>query len=188
MKKYTLIHRLLHFIIGVSMLGLFITGFLRMNWMNRNNVSNVIESQVSKNNLHIPQESLKAIGRQLLEPMWQWHAVFAYSILLFFTLRIIYMIAKGIRFPNPFSINSNWKEKFQGSVYILFYSLVFIDIITGFYMMWGDGTYQSVLEPIHKYSLYWFPIFFVLHILGIVIGELTNDSGVVSKMINGKEK
>ncbi|MCI0921104.1 cytochrome b/b6 domain-containing protein [Sphingobacterium rhinopitheci] len=188
MKKYSLPHRVLHFIIGVSMLGLFITGFLRMNWMNRNNLANIIESQESTNHLQIPKESLNAIGQQLLAPMWQWHIIFAYSILLFFTLRIVYMITQGIRFPNPFNHRLTWKEKFQGIVYILFYALVFIDIITGFYMMWGGGTYKSLVEPIHKYSLYWFPIFFGLHIIGIVIGELTNESGIVSKMINGKEK
>lgn len=187
MKKYTLHHRLLHWLIGVYMLGLFLTGFLRMEWMNRKNLAKIIKTQLANDNLKTSKESLQIIGKQVLEPMWEWHVVFAYSIVVLFTLRIIYMLVKGIKFPNPFSANSTIKQKFQGIIYILFYTLVLIDIITGFYIMWGDGSYKDVLEPIHKYSLYWFPIFLVLHIAGTVLDEITTKSGVVSKMINGKD-
>lgn len=187
MKKYTIIHRALHFFIGISMLILFGTGFLRMEWMNKRNLAQLIETQALKNHIIFPEASLKMIGSQLLEPMWKWHIYFAYAILVFFTLRLIYMKIKGIRFPNPFAKQTTFKEKLQGITYILFYLLIFVDIITGFYILWGEGTYKSVLEPIHKYSLYWFPIFFILHLIGIVTEEITKKTGITSKMINGKE-
>lgn len=98
------------------------------------------------------------------------------------------MLVKGIRFPNPFLKSTSNKEKFQGIIYLLFYLLVLVNIITGFYLMWGDGTYKPLFEPVHKYSLYWFPAFLGLHFLGILIAELSTQSGIVSKMINGKEK
>ncbi len=187
MKKYTAIHRILHFGIGVAMLVLFCTGFLRMKWMGKKNISQIVEGQLNKNHVELPKDSLKIIGKQLLEPMWQWHVYFAYAILFLFTIRIIYMFAKGIRFPNPFSKQSTTKEKFQGSIYFLFYFLVLVDICTGFYLLWGNGDYKEIAETIHKYSLYWFPIFFILHILGIFLEEITHKSNIVSKMINGKE-
>lgn len=185
MKKFSIQHRLLHFVIAVAMIALFITGFLRMTWMNKGTVSQVIQQELTTENIEVSKDTLGTIGKALLAPMWQWHIIFAYVILAFFTFRLIYMFAKGIKFPNPFNGSISVKERFQGLIYILFYLLVLIDIITGFYIMWGDGTYKAILEPIHKYSLYWFPIFFNLHLGGIFIAEVTTKPGIVSKMING---
>ena len=104
MKKFTLTHRLLHWTIGISMIMLFLTGFLRMEWMSKKNLSALITNEVSKEGLNISDATLKTIGRSSLEPMWQWHEIFAYIALGLFTVRIVYMLVKGIRFPNPLKV------------------------------------------------------------------------------------
>ncbi|MEZ4890895.1 MAG: cytochrome b/b6 domain-containing protein [Crocinitomicaceae bacterium] len=63
--------------------------------------------------------------------MWQWHEVMANVMLFLFLARIIYMLASGIRFPNPFKKSISIKERLQGLVYIYFYVFVFISIVTG---------------------------------------------------------
>lgn len=186
MKKFTLAHRLLHWTIGIAMLILFLTGFLRMQWMNKKNLSFIITQETAKEGLSISESTLKTIGKSSLQPMWEWHELFAYIILGLFVLRIAYMIIKGIRFPNPFK-HSTSKEKCQGFIYLIFYGLVLMNIITGFYLMWGDGTYKEQMEELHKTGIYWFPIFFLIHLLGIVYDEMSKKSGIVSKMINGKD-
>lgn len=183
-NKFTGFHRLLHWIMALAMPILFITGFLRMYWMNKHHIVSVIESKVGA---AIPKEQMTDIAKAIREPMWQWHELFAHVMIFSFIARIIYMIVKGIRFPNPFKKNTALKERLQGFTYVYFYVFVFISASTGicinkgFFPEWGDS-----IEMVHKWGVYWFPIFIVLHLVGIVIAEHSNKKGIVSKMIGGE--
>ena len=96
------------------------------------------------------------------------------------------MLVEGIRFPNPFSKSLAVKERFQGFIYIYFYVFVLISAVTGNFIKYEIlSNYKDVIENTHKWGLYWFPIFIVLHLLGIVIAELTTKKGITSKMIGG---
>lgn len=185
-NKFTTLHRLLHWVIAFSMFILFLTGFLRMKWMNKKVIAAVIESKTSAENIFLSNETLKAITKTIQAPMWQWHEIAAYVILIAFIVRVIYGVKEGFYFPNPFSQKTSAKDKLQGLIYFLIYFLIFTSIITGFYLKWGNGSYKSIMEPIHKWGIYWFPIFIIIHFAGVVIGELTNKNGITSKMINGK--
>lgn len=109
-QKFTIFHRLLHWIMALAMPVLFITEFLRMYWMNKNHITGIIESKTSA----IPKEQMTEIAKSIREPMWQWHEVFAHIMIFSFLTRIIYMLVKGIRFPNPFKSNQPLKERLQG--------------------------------------------------------------------------
>ena len=183
-SKYTALHRLLHWTMALAMPILFITGFLRMYWMNKNHIVSLIENKVGT---VIPKEQMSDIAKAIREPMWQWHEVFAKVMILSFIARIIYMLVKGIRFPNPFKRNTSLKVRFQGFTYIYFYLFVFISATTGiciekeFFPSW-----ENEIETIHKLGIYWFPIFIVLHISGILIAEFSSNKGITSKMIGGE--
>lgn len=184
-NKFTALHRILHWIIAFSMFILFLTGFLRMEWMNKKVVSTIIETKAATENISLSAETLKTIVKSIQAPMWEWHEITAYVILIAFIIRVLYSLINGFRFPNPFSQKTSAKNKFQSIIYILIYFLIFCSIITGFYLKWGNGDYKSFMEPIHKWAIYWFPIFIIIHFSGIVIGELTNKKGITSKMIGG---
>lgn len=183
-NKFTALHRLLHWVSALAMSVLFITGFLRMYWMNKNHMVSVIETKVGT---AIPKEQMTDIAKTIREPMWEWHEIFAYVMIVAFIARIIYMIVKGIRFPNPFKKNIGMKERLQGFTYVYFYVFVFISASTGiclekgFFSQWGDN-----IEMIHKWGIYWFPIFIVLHLGGLLIAEHSSKKGIVSKMIGGE--
>ena len=113
-NKFTVFHRILHWTMALAMPILFITGFLRMNWMNKHHIVAIIEGETEM----IPKETMTAIATTIREPMWQWHEVFAHVMIFSFIARIIYMIVKGIRFPNPFKKNTALKERLQGFTYV----------------------------------------------------------------------
>lgn len=181
-RKFTLLHRLLHWVMAIAMPVLFITGFLRMYWMGKVAVSDALSSQ----GVEVTTDQAKAVYKALREPMWQWHEVFANVMILAFLARIIYMLSKGIRFPNPFRGNQTLKAYLQGFIYVYFYVFVFISAFTGiciekgFFIQWED-----TIESVHKWGIYWFPIFIGLHIVGIVLAELSDKKGITSKMIGG---
>lgn len=184
-KKFTVIHRILHWLIALAMPVLFITGFLRMFWMNKNGMVDVIESKTAASPL--PKDVMTDIAATIRHPMWEWHEIFANIMIGAFILRILYMIFKGIRFPNPFNSSLVLKERLQGFVYIYFYLFVFISAFTGVCIQYGLlESYGETIEMVHKWGLYWFPIYIVLHLLGIVIAEHTTKKGIASKMIGGE--
>ena len=183
-KKFTIIHRLLHWTIAIVMPIMFVTGFLRMFWMNKNGMVAIIESKTAATPL--PKEVMTDIASTIRHPMWEWHELFANVMVAAFIGRIIYMIVTGIRFPNPFNSRITLKERLQGFVYIYFYLFVFLSAFTGICIQYHLlDSFHEEIELIHKWGLYWFPIYIVLHLAGIAIAEHSDKKGIASKMIGG---
>jgi len=187
MKTYTALHRLLHWVLALLIFVLFTTGFLRMYWMSKKTVSAAVSKELEMQNLNLDKESLRNIGNALLEPMFQWHVYAAYVITFAFLARVIYMVVKGIKFPNPFSKTTANKDKIQGFMYLGFYILIAVQILTGGILKFeiGSESFSEVAEKIHKFAVYWTPVFILLHFAGIAIAENTNRKGITSKMIGG---
>src|SRR5690606_11729928 len=181
-QKFTALHRVLHWIMAITMPILFITGFLRMYWMGKQAVADAIASQ----GIEVTKEQAKAVYKVLREPMREWHFIFAHVMIFAFLARIIYMLVKGIRFSNPFKSNQPFKERLQGFTYIYFYVFVFISAITGICIEKGFfPEWKANIETVHKWGIYWFPIFILLHLTGILIAEFSAKKGITSKMIGG---
>ncbi|PWH85741.1 cytochrome b/b6 domain-containing protein [Brumimicrobium oceani] len=182
--KFTPLHRFLHWTIAVAMTVLYGTGFLRMYWLNKHKMVDIIASKTQA----LPKEEMTEIAKAIRAPMWEWHVSFAYVMVFAFLVRIIYMIAKGIKFPSLFNSKLPMKERLQGSIYLFFYVFVFVSMFTGVSLKQGFfPEMKDSIETVHKLGIYWFPIFILLHIAGILIAEYTNKKGISSEMISGKE-
>lgn len=182
-NKFSLFHRSLHWVMALAMPVLYLTGFLRMYWMNKNQIVEIIASKTSA----IPKEQMVDIAKSIRAPMWQWHEWFSYIIIISFVARIIYMITKGIRFQNPFKSKQPLKERLQGFTYVYFYLFIAILAITGICMQQNlFPAWKGTIESLHKLGIYFFPIFIVLHFAGIIIAEVSDKKGITSKMIGGE--
>jgi cytochrome b561 len=183
-NKFTKLHRLLHWVAAVAMTVLFITGFLRMKWMSKGAIADAINNKTLE--APLSKEQIGSIIKTIREPMWQWHEIFAKVMIITLIVRIIYMLLKGIKFTNPFKSNVTFKERIQGLTYVYFYVFVFISACTGICLENGFfANYEDAIEDIHKWGLYWFPIFIILHIGGVYIAEHSKQKGITSKMISG---
>lgn len=186
-SRFTMTHRGLHWIMAVAMTVLFITGFLRMTWMNKNRIIDVITEKTPATS--ISKDVMTNIAKAIRAPMWEWHVIFAYVMVIAFVARIIYMLVKGIKFPNPFKNNQSFKARLQGFTYIYFYAFVLINVVTGICLKFSLlSAWKEGIEATHKFGIYWFPVFLLLHFAGIAIAEHTNERGVVSKMIGGESE
>ena len=187
MKKNTVLHRSLHWIIALGMSVLFITGFLRMYWMSKTVITTAINKNVEIQSLNLDKQALRPIVHSIQSPMFDWHVYAAYLITFAFIARVVYMLAKGIKFPNPFSKNTLNKDKFQGLMYLAFYLLIAIQIVTGAILKYdlGSESIRDLSETVHKFAVYWTPAFILLHFVGIAISENTNRKGIASNMIGG---
>ncbi|WP_034690633.1 cytochrome b/b6 domain-containing protein [Kaistella palustris] len=187
MKKFTALHRLLHWISAFAILVLFTTGFLRIFWMSKASITAAVTKDPQIQNLNLNRDSLRTIAHSLQDPMFQWHIYAAYLITFAFVVRIIYMLMKGIEFPNPFSKNVTMNDRFQGMTYVLFYAFVALQIVTGGILKFdiGPDSLSGIAETTHKLAVYWAPLFILVHFAGIAISESINRKGISSKMIGG---
>ena len=54
--KYSKIYRIMHWAIALTFILLLITVFLRLTWLNKHNVSNIIQDYLSNNNLTLTED------------------------------------------------------------------------------------------------------------------------------------
>ncbi|MTG96920.1 MULTISPECIES: cytochrome b/b6 domain-containing protein [Myroides] len=187
-KVYSSFYRLIHWLIAITMLLLLLTIVLRMTWLNKANMSEIITSYAASNHIEMSKGEVVNLAREIREPMWIWHIYFGYTLLGLFVVRILAGVFTIIQFQNPFSNNITPKVRFQRFVYIVFYLCIFGSLVTGLMLEFGITKYVTLIKSLHKASIYYFVGFLVLHFLGILIAEFTYERGIVSRMINGRDK
>ena len=99
---------------------------------------------------------------------------------------MMHLYFNGIIFPNTLKKDKILKQKVQVWAYLIFYFLMAISLISGFFIVKGPIKYKDFLETIHVQSLYYVILFVIVHMAGIIVAELSDGKGIVSKMINGK--
>ncbi|MCH2229697.1 MAG: cytochrome b/b6 domain-containing protein [Crocinitomicaceae bacterium] len=182
-KKYSLAYRMLHWAIAFSMLFMLLTIFLRLNWMNKHNMADIMTAGLNELNLSIGEDEAISIAKSIRRPMWNWHVYIGYVLVGLYCLRMILMVKEGWKF----SFNGKLKEKFQSWSYALFYLLLASALISGLIIEFGPREYKHTTEEFHELSLYWLVVFIVIHFVGLIIAERYDNKGVVNKMITGRD-
>lgn len=187
-KVYSGFYRLMHWLIAITMLLLLLTIVLRMTWLNKGNISDIILNFSASHNIPMEKGNAINLAREIRQPMWIWHIYLGYILLGLFVVRILAGVFTIIQFQNPFRNNITPKVRFQRFVYIIFYLCVFSSLVTGLMLEFGITKYVVFVKTVHKASIYYFIGFLVLHFIGIVLAEFTYERGIVSRMINGRDK
>jgi len=71
--KYSRIYRIVHWAIAIAFLLLLITIFLRLTWMNKENLADIIEAYLGSTDQSLTREQLIILANQIRKPMWDWH-------------------------------------------------------------------------------------------------------------------
>jgi cytochrome b561 len=184
-KRFNLAHRIIHWAIAFTVLFLLLTILLRMGWMNKDHIGNIIQQNQDRSNIHIDIKDAAVIGKAVRKPMWNWHVLAGYTLIGLYLVRMMLTAVQGIAYKSPFSKKTSAKEKFQAWVYIVFYSLLAVSLFTGFMIQNGPKSLQHDMELVHVQSLYYLVTFIVLHIGGVMLAELGREKGIISRMISG---
>lgn len=186
--KFSPLHRFLHWSIALAIILILITVFLRLGWMNKNVMADVIFKHLQEKQINISKEETLSIAKEIRGNMFNWHVYIGYLLMGLYIIRILYLLIKGPMFENPLSKNSTNKKKLQSIIYIIFYIGLGITLITGVFIENGHKEYKKSVESIHQLSLYFMLGFLILHLAGIFLAEKTSEKGIVSAMINGGNK
>ncbi|WP_171017363.1 cytochrome b/b6 domain-containing protein [Maribacter sp. ACAM166] len=188
MTKYSKLYRIIHWAIAVSFLLLLITIFLRLTWMNKNNVASIIQDYLSGTNQVLSQDQLITLAKKIRQPMWDWHVYIGYVLTGLFSLRFILPFFGQMKFQNSFGKNLSLKEKFQKYTYLIFYLFVIISLTTGLIIEFGRKELKSTMEEIHVLGIYYLIVFIGIYLAGVLIAEFTDQKGIISRIISGSKK
>jgi cytochrome b561 len=166
---------------------LLITIFLRLTWMNKYNVAEIIGDFLKNTDQSLPQDDLIVLAKKIRQPMWNWHIYMGYVLTGLFFIRFTIPLFGFMKFQNPRAEKLTAKEKFQRWTYIIFYVCVVISLVTGLIIEFGPKVYKKDMETIHVQSLYYLIPFIVLHLGGVFYAELTNQKGLISRIISGSK-
>ena len=185
---YSKIYRILHWSIAITFTLMLITIFLRLTWMNKFNVAEIIGNYLNKNDVVLSQDQLIVLAKQIRQPMWDWHIYLGYVLSGLFLIRFTLPFFGEMKFQNPLDKKATTKEKFQKLIYIIFYVCVIISLITGLIIKFGPKEFKKSMESIHELSIYYLVAFIVLHLVGVLISEFIDDKGIISRIVSGEKK
>lgn len=184
-KSYSSLHRILHWSIAFAMLFMLFTIFLRLNWMSKYNMADILTQQLTELNLKVDKDQSITVAKAIRKPMWNWHVYTGYLLIGLYSARMLFFVTKGIVFANPFSKDISTRRKFQSWVYIGFYICLGLSLVSGALIALGPESYEDAIEPYHKLSIYWLLTYMALHLFGIMTAEFGKGKGIVSRMISG---
>lgn len=186
-KSYSALYRVVHWLMALSFIALLFTIFLRLTWLNKYNIADIIGPYLVENDVELSQEQLIVLAKKIRKPMWQWHIYLGYFITALFIFRFSLPFFGEMKIQNPRKTEITTKEKIQRWTYIIFYVFVLISIVTGILIENGPKEYKKSLESIHNLGLYYVIPFMVIHLFNVFRMEFTSDKGIVSKIIGGGE-
>lgn len=187
-KRFNLVHRLIHWAIALTFLFLLLTILLRMGWMNKDGVGDIVRKNLGKFGTEISKADAATIGKAVRRPMWSWHVIAGYVLIGLYVIRMTVTAIQGIAYKNPLSKDTPLMERFKSWVYIVFYMLVAVSLFTGFMIENGPKDLQKNMEFVHVKSLYYLLAFIFIHLSGVFLADAGPERGIISRMISGDRK
>ncbi len=183
--EYSKVYRIIHWAIAVSFLLLLITIFLRLTWMNKNNMAAIIQDYLSGTDQVLSQEQLINLAKKIRQPMWDWHIYIGYVLVGLFSIRFILPAFGNMTIQSPFGKSLSTKMKFKKWTYIIFYICVIISLTTGLMIVLGPQGFKDPMEEIHVLGLYYLLGFITIHLAGVLMAEFTDQKGIISRIVSG---
>ena len=184
-KRFTLASRLIHWAIAFTFLYILLTVLLRLGWMNKGHMGDIIQENLAKDGITLDKDAAGTLAKKVRKPMWSTHLIAGYVLIGLYFVRMIITYVQGQAFANPLKPGVSGYQKFKSWVYIVFYILLAGSLVTGILIEFGPKSIHQVSEEIHKLSLYYMIAFIAVHIVGVVIADGSKERGIISKIISG---
>lgn len=186
-RTYSLTYRLLHWAIAFTMLGILTTILLRLGWMEKNHVADIIDPYLREQGVELSRDQLLVLAKKIRKPMWDWHIYLGYVLTGLYLIRMSVPFFGEMKFSNPFIKGIDMRIRLQYATYLIFYVLVAASLSTGLIIEFGPKTLKSAMEAIHELSIYYLVAFIFLHFAGLLWAEMRHDPGIISRMISSKK-
>lgn len=182
MRHFSSSFRIWHWLQAVLMFGMFITVLLRTTVMHKEQIGGIVQSRLAEIGTVITDEQAVLIGKAVRSPMWDWHIYMGIALAVLLVWRIAMVLKNGFGFDENPAMQKVYK------VYKLFYGVLAVMSISGLVLYWKlAGESKEIVESVHMYLGWGLFAFMAIHILGVLLAEKSDQSGLVSRMINGRD-
>jgi|LGVD01.1.fsa_nt_gb cytochrome b561 len=193
-NKWSSPMRIYHWLNSLIVTLLLITVVLRKTVLDKYLVNKKIQGFLSNNSIEIDKDLTMKLAKQIRSEMWEWHYVFGFILAALIIIRIALFFTKSGKsvITDAFSFMTKKKKPnyWIKLLYLAVYLSIFIISTTGVLMYfykdfgWSHDT-KEFLESIHVAVMNIIIYFIPMHIIGIVLAENEDESGITSDMING---
>ena len=188
--KYSINFRIWHWLNAIVVLGLLGTVLLRKTFLSWRTNSEILMDKLLGMNIEITTEQAKVLAKAVRAGMWEWHIILGYALTFLLLYRIFIYFKEGSN-KDSFSSLTLHKKGVQSLYYIVYATLFFMSIsglTIHFYEELGlTKDIAHDIKEIHELVFNIIMVFVPLHIVGIIIAENSDEKGLVSTMINGKD-
>lgn len=182
MRQFPPLYRIWHWLQAVAMFGLFVTVVLRISVMHKEQIGGIVQSRLAEIGTVISDEQAVLIGKAVRAPMWDWHIYLGIAVAVLLVARILMVLKNGFGFDDNPAM-----QKVYG-LYKLFYGVLAVMSISGLVLYWKlAGESKEIVESVHMYLGWGLFGFMAIHIVGVVLAEKSDQGGLVSRMINGRD-
>ncbi len=189
--KYTLQFRIWHWLNAIVVLGLLGTFFLRKTFLNWRTNSEILMAKLSGMGIDITAEQAKILAKAVRAGMWEWHIILGYALAFLILYRVYLYFADKSKRESFSSLNMH-KKGVHALYYVTYATLVFMAVAgltIHFYQDLGlSKDFAHEIAELHETAAYFFVFFVPVHIAGVIIADNTEEKGLISTMINGKNK
>lgn len=186
--------RLWHWINALVILGLILTVVLRKTFLSWRTNSALIQEKLGAQGVTVTPELAKEIAVAIRNPLWDVHIFLGYVLggLILGRLAIAFFVEKKFFSPPPMAEITKdtlhfWLVK---TGYAVFYLATLLMVATGFLLIFKDDLaiskdFAGTVKEVHEVMMWFFVVFVLGHIAGVVLAENRTDPGLVSDMIHG---
>lgn len=192
--------RLWHWFNAFVIAALLLTVLLRKTLLSWKINSAVILTKLELAGHQITPELSADIAKTIRNPLWDWHIYLGYmlGVLLLVRILIAFVVEKKCIFLSVFkSIRS--KKIIQAQTrhyyllkafYAVFHLMTLMMFITGIILVFKknlniDRSLLEIVKEVHEVSMWFFILFILAHLIGVILAENRGEAGIVSDMISG---
>ncbi|MCJ0742955.1 cytochrome b/b6 domain-containing protein [Pedobacter montanisoli] len=205
-QKYSPSLRFWHWGNTLVILGSLVTVLINSTLFDGGSARDFVQKELTDAGANVSPEQARALVHGLEDQVWGIHIYFGYVLAALFLYRIVVeiradknqrVIHKFLDALKTYSSNQAFKSTARYELgikllYLVFYTLLLIMVVTGLSVAFDDSlrisrSLSHSLKEIHGFCMYPILGFIVLHVGGVYFAERKNKKGIVSDMINGGE-
>jgi len=195
--------RVWHWFNAAVVTGLLTTVVLRKTLFSVRANTAMIEAKGQEAGVKIDPELAKNMANQFADNLWNWHVKLGYALAFCLFVRLVvafiqkdhpvgaaFRSFKHYRTCPPTEKHESLHYALVRLGYLLFYVAVTWMVASGLSMVFNDSLKisQATMDTVgewHENTQYFFFAFVIVHVAGVVLGELGRYGGIISNMIHG---
>ena len=173
--------RIWHSLNGIAVIAALTTVALRKTFLSVKKTAPLIQAKLAKEGVVLTTEQARHAAQAVRDGMWEWHYRIGFMLVFLLAFRLFF----GRRaFPRFKSLREG-----AHTVYLIILGIMAATGVSMYYsglLKLGEGVVDQIQE-VHEFFLWFFPVFLVFHVAGVLLAERRGEKGLILSMVSKVE-